>query len=535
MLTTSYWPATEESHLLDSNCGDVLREQAHANPNRIALKSADPEPARRRIWTYRELLEEAESYARFFVESFPPGTRIAVMGGNQPEWVLLQFALSLSRMVLVTVNPAYRPSELAYVLTHSGARAIFFQRKYRGVELFEVISEAADIEQNHTDLKVCFDELARIKTESLEVSLPTLNTHDPVMIQYTSGTTGRPKGVVLTNHGVTNCSRFMAEIKQLGEDTINLGSPPLYHTGGCVGGVLSSVQAGGTFLLPESFDADWVLDLVEQERVTYAFAVPTMLVAMLESQRQHPRNLGSLKTIFTGGTIVPVEIVRRVEAEFQVSLIIGYGMTETSPAITHTRLTDTAEQKSQTVGYALPHVEVQVVNPCSGEVVAIGEEGEICTRGFLVMQGYHQNPEATAETIDANGWLHTGDLGSMDGEGYCTISGRLKDMIIRGGENIYPREIEDILYCHPSVLETAVVGVSDDYWGEQVACVIVPTQGASLDLEELKSFCHERLARHKVPKFWYSVDALPMTVSGKVQKFVLKNQIEADELICLTP
>ena len=322
----------------------------------------------------------------------------------------------------------------------------------------------------------------------------------------------------------------MALLKAQNEDTVNLAVAPLFHTGGCVAGVLGSVQTGGRLILPHGFDAASMLDLIEHYRATYTFAVPTMLIAILAVQSEQPRDVSSLETVFSGGATVPVEIVRRVEAELGARLIIGYGQTETSPSITHTRLDDSADDKSQTIGRAIPQVEIKITDPATGATQPTGVAGELCTRGFLVMAGYYKMPEATAATIDSDGWLHTGDLCTMDERGYCRITGRLKDMIIRGGENIYPREIEEALYTHPAIEDVAVIGVPDDYWGEAVQAVVSFRAGQSATGEMLKAFLASRLARHKIPGTWYAITEIPATASGKLQKFKLVEMVGRGEL-----
>jgi fatty-acyl-CoA synthase len=434
-------------------------------------------------------------------------------------------------MVMVTVNPSCRAHELAYILRQSRARGIFHQSRYRDVSMREVIDEACSKENLVLDVRVCLDDLHEFAaSDRSDEILPSVPVDSPVMIQYTSGTTGAPKGVLLSHHAVTNTARIMAQIKGLNELTINLAPAPLFHTGGCVGGVLSSVQTYGALLLPERFDADTQLDLIEQECVSYTFAVPTMLIALLEAQRERPRDMSTLRTVFSGGSVVPVEVVKRVESEFEASLIIGYGLTESSPAITHTRFDDSAQDKSETIGRPIPQVEVKIVDPETGAIQPVGEPGELCCRGFNVMLGYYDMPEVTAETIDSVGWLHTGDLCTMDSRGYCRVTGRLKDMIIRGGENVYPREIEEVLYTHPDISEVAVIGVPDEYWGEQVAGVITLKKSTTLTGADLHEFACLHLARYKVPKFWYVVDEMPMTASGKLQKYRLKETLSRGEL-----
>ena len=430
---------------------------------------------------------------------------------------------------MVTVNPALKKEELGYLLKQSKSRGIFYQTTYRGAKLLPII-DAACVSKN---LKLEFIQpLDAI--ESLYISangdeqLPEVSPQDPVMIQYTSGTTGRPKGALLSHHSVTNNARMMAYLKELDVSTINLAVAPLFHTAGCVANVLGTTQTGGAMLLPSAFDAASMLDLIAEEKVTYTFGVPTMLIALLEEQARNPRDLSSLEIVFSGAATVPVDVVKRVEKEFGVRLIIGYGQTETSPAITHTRLDDSATDKSETIGYAIPQVEVKIVDPETKKTLPIGQAGELCTRGFLVMLGYFDNPQETAATIDENGWLHTGDLCSMDDRGYCRITGRLKDLIIRGGENIYPREIEELLYAHPQISEVAVIGIPNDYWGEEVAAVIKLMPDTVISGEALKMHLSQKLAKHKIPKYWFALDEIPATASGKLQKFKLTELAQDD-------
>ncbi len=531
LLTESYWPATHELALQDTTCGGVLRAAAMAAPTHLALIEGHTDVAQRRRWTYRELLSDAEHTARALLTRFAPGDHVAVWAGNCPEWIILQFGLALAGLVMVTVNPAFGAAELTYVLRQSRARGLFYQAHYRGSARREIIEAALDQPTLAALTLSCVDDLAEfIAHGKQDLALPTVAPEAPAMIQYTSGTTGQPKGALLNHYSVTNNARLMANIKAQNETTVNLAVAPLFHTAGCVGNVLGTVQTGGTLVLPAAFDAETMLDLIAEEQVTYTFGVPTMLIALLAAQVRQPRNLSSLKTVFSGATIVPIEIVRQVEAQFGVVLIIGYGQTETSPAITHTRLTDNAQDKSETIGRALPQVEIKIVDPVSGALLPVDHSGELCTRGFLVMMGYYDMPDATAATIDADGWLHTGDLCAMDARGYCRVTGRLKDLIIRGGENIYPREIEEVLYTHEEIAEVAVIGVPDDYWGEQVAAVVSPKDHCALSGDALRAFVSARLARHKIPAQWFALAGIPATASGKLQKFRLLEMYRNGEL-----
>ena len=529
-LTESYWPADTSSPVLDVTVGDLLRQTAAAVPDRTALVAGVPDPSERRRWTYRELEAGAEGVARALLGRFRPGERVAVWAPNLPEWVLLEFGAALAGVVLVTVNPAYRPSELQFVLGQSGASGIFLVPEFRGNPM------AASLDQVRPDLPelrevISFDDWeAFVAGADPSVALPDVQPGDPVQIQYTSGTTGFPKGAYLHHRGITNNARFTAERFEVAPGDVWINPMPLFHTGGCVLGALGAVARQATHVAVLAFDPGLVLDLVETERGNVMGGVPTMLLAMMEHPTFASRDLSSLRSVLSGGSTVPADLVRRIERGLGIRFGIVFGQTECSPVITQTRLDDTADDKAETIGQPQPQVEVKIVDPATGAIVPPGEVGELCTRGYHVMLGYYELPDATAEAIDADGWLHTGDLCSMDERGYCKVQGRLKDMIIRGGENIYPREIEELLFTHPAVADVAVVGVADERWGEQVAAFVRPAAGAAVGERELAGWLRERLSPHKVPKVWRFVEDFPLTPSGKVQKFVLRERYEKGEL-----
>ena len=527
----SYWPATDDIALENTTCGGILRRAAANAPDAIVLVDANGPPDSRRRWTNASLLADAERAARAFLQRFEPGMHVAVWSSNSPEWIITQFGLALAGLVMVTVNPAYRANELTYVLRQSRARGIVHESEYRGFDMAAAVAEARRAQNVIIDDVIVTNQFETfLESGNSGAALPQVLPQMSAMIQYTSGTTGQPKGALLNHYSVTNNARMMALLKGLDNNTVNLAVAPLFHTAGCVGAVLGSVQTGGSIVLPNTFDAPSMLDLIQTEAATFTFAVPTMLVALLTEQAAQARDLSSLETVFSGGATVPIEIVRRVEEEFGACLIIGYGQTETSPAITHTRLDDNSADKSETIGRALPQVEIKIVDPETGQTQPVDVAGELCTRGFLVMMGYYDMPDATAATIDVDGWLHTGDLCTMDSRGYFRITGRLKDMIIRGGENIYPREIEELLYTHADIADCAVIGIPDNYWGEDVAAVVSfePDRQASSEL--LREFLMSELARHKVPKHWFAMAKIPTTASGKLQKFKLVEMYRDGEL-----
>lgn len=522
-LANAYWPASSDAELQPTTTGSVLAEAAARAPHTTALVEGITDPARRR-WTYAELLGDAQRLAVALLNRFEPGDRIAVWAANCPEWVLLQYGLGLAGMVMATVNPAYRPAELKYVLEQSRARGIFHQPDYRGHSMSDVIAEVMP-QLPLCEHAVCLDSFATFMGDAEpERQLPRVAPADPAMIQYTSGTTGFPKGAQLHHFGITNNAR-MAAYRRGGErGTVDLTAMPLFHAGGCVVGVLGTVQTAGTLVLMPEFDAHTFLELVEQERAQFSVAVPTMLIALLETMAAAGRDVSSLEVVVSGGATVPVDLVNRFEAIMDVRLSIIFGQTETSPIINMTRPEDSPRDKSESLGQALPHTEIKIIDPDNGATLPIGTPGELCTRGYLVMDSYFDMPQAAAETIDREGWLHTGDLCSMDERGFCYIEGRLKDMIIRGGENIYPREIEERLFRHPAIADVAVAGIPDERWGEQVAAFVRVNEGSACSGEMLHDYLREHLAPHKTPKLWFAVEEFPLTQSGKIQKFKLVEQ-----------
>jgi fatty-acyl-CoA synthase len=529
-LASSYWPKDESQEVAEMTVGDLLRAAVAEAPERTALVAGGPDPATRRRWTYAELLAEAEQVARALLARFAPGERVAVWAPNIPEWVILELGAGLAGLVLVTVNPAYRPAELAYVLRQSGAAGLFYVTEFRGNPM------AASLAQVRPDLDqlrevVPFDAWADfVASGPAHAGLPVVAPDDPVQIQYTSGTTGFPKGAYLHHRGIVNNARFTAERCEVASGAVWLNPMPLFHTAGCVLGTLGALWTRATQIPVLAFDPGLVLELIETERVDVMCGVPTMLIALLEHPTLSTRDLSSMRMVFSGGSTVPAELVRRIEATLGVRFGIVYGQTEASPIITQTRLDDGADDKTETIGQPQPQQEVKIVEPVTGEIVPPGTIGEICARGYNVMLGYFDMPEATAEAIDADGWLHTGDLATMDDRGYLRIEGRLKDMVIRGGENFYPREIEELLFTHPAVAEVAVLGVPDEKWGEELAAVVRLAPGHRPSDRELRAFVRERLAPQKAPRIWAFLDELPLTPSGKVQKFVLRERFVKGEL-----
>jgi fatty-acyl-CoA synthase len=527
-LSESYWPADTSMPILESTVGSVLRDAAAQHGELTALVEGTPVAAsERRRWTYAELLAESERVAGALLERFQPGERVAAWAPNIPEWVLLELGAGLAGIVLVTVNPAYKPKELEYVLQQSGAAGIFYVPEFRGNPMQAALDEVRLAVPSLRE-SILFTEWDQFAASSpAEPTLPEVRSDDAVQIQYTSGTTGFPKGALLHHRGLTNNARAFAEILGMRPGEGYVSPFPMFHTAGCVLGTLGTLQAGAKHVPVYAFDPSLMLELIETERAEIGLGVPTVLLALLESPELASRDVSSLRVMGSGGATVPADLVRRIERDFGVQFSIVYGTTECSPLVSQVRLDDDFTDKTESLGRPVPQTEVKMIDPATGEIVACGEVGELCVRGYNVMHGYYEMPEQTAAAIDADGWYHTGDLASMDDRGFLHIEGRLKDMIIRGGENIYPREIEDLLFEHPKVAEVAVVGVYDERWGEAVAAFIRPASGEELTEDELFAYCREHLAAYKTPRHWRFIDAFPLTASGKIQKYILREGFTA--------
>ena len=523
-LSLSHYPALPEAPLLDLTVGGALRDAAARWPDSEALVEAFADGTTGRRWTFSALLGDSERLAQALLTRFTPGERIAVWAPNLPEWVLLEFALALAGLTLVTVNPGYQKRELAYVLRQSRAAGLFLVGAFRGNPLAAMAAEVApDLEglREVTDIE---DAEALFRIAGAAPALPAVSSRDPAQIQYTSGTTGLPKGVVLHHYGLTNNARHYCGTGGIGAGEAMLMMMPLFHTAGCAMSVLGSVQSGCRGVLLQQFDPGGALDLIERERVRSLLGVPTMLIAMLEAQSQRPRDLASLEVVISGGSMVPPELVRESRASFDCGFFTVYGQTESSPLLTMTRLEDSFEDICNTIGRPIPHTELAIFDPAEDTILPLGSVGEIRIRAYSVMLGYNDDPDATAKTVDAEGWLHTGDLGSLDERGFVRITGRVKEMIIRGGENLFPAEIENVLLEHPDVAEVAVVGVPDAKYGEAVAAFVRPAAGARFEPQALKAHCRALIAAQKAPSHWIEVSEWPLTGSGKIQKFELRNQ-----------
>jgi len=523
-LTLSHAVGPSDPPVRDITLGDLLREAAAAAPDRLALIAGAPDPAMRRQWTYRQLCDEAERVARALTTRFGPGERVAVWAPNLPEWMMLEFGAAMAGVVLVTVNPAFRASELQYVLSQSRSAGLFVVDEFRGNPMG---ATARDVQPECPELReiISFNDWDDfVAAADADARLPDIAPDDPVMIQYTSGTTGFPKGALLRHRGLANNGAHTSDRMGVSEGATFITTMPLFHTGGCVCCVVGAVAKRCTQVLVEAFEPGLVLELFNTYRATAMLGVPTMLIAMLEHPDFASTELSQLEAVCSGGSTVPAPLVRRFEQQLGAPFTIVFGQTECSPVASMTSPTDTIDDKANTIGPPMPGTEVKIVDPESGETLPVGQVGEYLTRGYHVMLGYFEMPDATSEAIDADGWLHTGDLCAMDERGYCTVEGRLKDMIIRGGENVYPRELEELLFARDDVADVAVVGLPDEKWGETVAAFVRPAVPGQIDKAALFGYLRQRLAPHKTPSRWFLVDEFPLTGSGKIQKFKLRQQ-----------
>jgi len=496
-------------------------------------------------WTWAELKRRVDNLACGLRRlGLAPGDRIGIWSQNCSEWVLTQFATAKAGLILVNINPAYRRSELEYALNKVRCKALILSPGFKTSNYIEILqSVALDLKSLETVIRLGsdktqgmlnFDDLlvdaSDAEVEQLEALGRTLQFDDPINIQFTSGTTGAPKGATLTHHNILNNGYFIGEAMRFTEKDRLCIPVPLYHCFGMVLGNLACLTHGATMVYPDGgFDAKSVLEAVQAERCTALHGVPTMFIAVLDHPDFAKYDLSTLRTGIMAGSPCPVEVMKRVAGTMNMrEVTIAYGMTETSPVSFQSSVDDPLERRVSTVGRIQPHIEVKVVD-AEGRVVPRGEKGELLTRGYCVMLGYWNDEEKTREAIDAAGWMHTGDLATIDAEGYCNIVGRSKDMVIRGGENIYPREVEEFLYRHPKVQDVQCVGVPDDKYGEELCACVVLRAGMSSTEEEIREFCRGQIAHYKIPRYVKFVEGFPMTVTGKIQKYLLRQQM-SDEM-----
>ena len=529
--------ATSYEHGLGS--APLLGETIGANLERTAARVADSEALVSRHqdvrFTWAELDHAVDDLARGLLGlGLAKGDRVGIWSPNRYEWTLVQYATAKIGAILVNINPAYRTSELEYALAQSGCRAVIAAPEFKGADYGAMVAGVRGSlpALEHVILlgSPDWDRLAAGEggpgVDELRARGETLSFDDAINIQYTSGTTGSPKGATLTHHNILNNALLQSEVLGYTEADRVCIPVPLYHCFGMVLGNLACSLRGACMVYSgEAFDPLATLEAVAGERCTSLYGVPTMFIAELDHPRFGEFDLSSLRTGIMAGSPCPIEVMQRVGSEMGVDEItIAFGMTETSPASTMVRRDDTVEHRCGTVGQAMAHTEIKIVDPASGHTVPRGESGEFCTRGYLVMSGYWNEPERTAEAIDAAGWMHTGDLATMDDDGYVRIVGRIKDMIIRGGENVYPREIEEFLYGHPAIADVQVVGVPDERLGEEIVAWVIAREGATIDSDEIREFCTGKIAHFKIPRHVVACDEFPMTVTGKIQKHKLRDR-----------
>lgn len=553
----SLWePEAFGEDLIDWTVGQLIDQQARDYRDRDAVVYRYPEQGIDIRWTYGQLKERVDRLARGLLAlGIGLGDKVAVLATNLPEWILMELATGKIGAVLVTVNTNSRRQELDYALRQADVHTVVFMRSWRDNDYLATLTDlvpefmaradaAAPVQSTaFPSLRHAFlmdglavsgiDTLARLEAlaeripvEALAARQAQVKPQDVFQIQFTSGTTGNPKGAMITHHAAINNGRLFASRAGFKFDDRLLSAMPLFHTAGNVMEVMGVLTNGAALIKAISFDAHKMLELLDHERATILSAVPTMVIAMLQRHEECGRsfNTSALRFVISGGTPIPVPMMEQVQAVFGAQPVIGFGMTETSPMVTGTLSEDSFALKSATVGIPLAHTGVKVANS-EGRPVPQGEAGELCIRGYLVTKGYYKEPGKTAETIDAEGWLHSGDLATMDASGYVRIVGRIKDMIIRGGENIYPAEVENFLMRHPAVKQAQVVGVPDAYMGEEAAAFVQLREGMVLSDDELRDYCKRNIARHKVPKYFRFVTDFPLTPSGKVKKFELRAQM----------
>ncbi|MFN8581094.1 MAG: AMP-binding protein [Gemmatimonadaceae bacterium] len=524
----SYAHGTAGQPLLGETIGENLRRTVERFPDREALVVRSQHYRA----SYRSLWNETTQLARALLAmGVAKGDRIGIWSPNRSEWVIAQYATARIGAILVNINPAYKVAELEYVLQQSGARLLLLAKQFRTGDYAAMVRE---VQPRCTALEralVIDDEWAALLARAAEVSESTLSAReatlqfdDPINIQYTSGTTGFPKGATLSHHNILNNGYFIAQRMRYTEHDRVCIPVPFYHCFGMVIGNLACTSVGACMVVPaEAFDPTLTLEAVQAERCTSLYGVPSMFIAELALPDFVTFDLTSLRTGVMAGSPCPVEVMKQVQQVMHMTEVtICYGMTETSPVSTQSLTDDPLDKRVGTVGRVHPHVEVKVVDPETGRIVPVGEKGEFCTRGYSVMLGYWNDEAATRKAIDAAGWMHTGDLAIMDTDGYLNIVGRIKDMIIRGGENVYPREVEEFLFTHPAVLDAQVIGVPSERYGEEVMAWVKLRPGMTATEDELASFCRGRISTFKIPRYWKFVDTYPMTVTGKIQKFKMR-------------
>ncbi|MEU1980919.1 AMP-binding protein [Nocardia sp. NPDC019395] len=529
-LTESLWPVDTSRPVLEITVGELLQQAAAEAPDKLALVSVAPE-REARTWTYAQLRDDAEHAAAWLLDRFRPGEHIAVWAPNVPEWLVLQYGAALGGLVLVTTNPALRGPELEYALERSHAAGVFFVDSFRGTDMAALIRTVLPAVPAVREAVAFEGWLDDVRRTGKRARLPAVDPRSATQIQFTSGTTGRAKPAVLTHRAMVTNAAFVRERCGAPPSAIFATALPLFHTAGCGLAGLGSVHQRATLVLGEIFDPTTMLTAIQEYRAEIFGGVPAMLHALLAHPGLAGFDLGALRVVMSGGDAVPPALADGWAKACGAATSAVYGQTELAPIVCQTSPSDSRDDNLFTAGRPLPGVEVSIREPGTGAVQPLGVEGEICARGYQQMIGYLDMPAETAQAVDTEGRLHTGDLGTMDARGYVRVTGRLKDMIIRGGENIYPREIEEILAAHPAITDAVVLGLPDPVWGENIAAVVRPDPAQQApSSEELHDYLRERLAPHKTPKSWYIAESFPVNAMGKLQKFRLRDQITSGEL-----
>jgi fatty-acyl-CoA synthase len=534
MPSPSYVHGASPVPLLGETIGENLRRTVERVPNTEALVVRHQNYRA----TYSELWDQTTRAARgLLARGVRKGDRVGIWSPNRAEWVVTQYATARIGAILVNINPAYKTAELSYALKQSGTSLLLLARAFRTSDYVGMLAEVRDGCPDLRQTIVLDDEWQallssadRVPADDLAALESSLQFDEPINIQYTSGTTGFPKGATLSHHNILNNGFFIGEALHYSERDRVCIPVPFYHCFGMVLGNLACTTHGACMVVPgESYEPLAVMETVQAEGCTALYGVPTMFIGELDHPRFADFEFSSLRTGIMAGSPCPVEVMRKVQSHMHMpEVTICYGMTETAPVSTQSSTDDPLDKRVSTVGRIHPHVEIKIVDPQSGQILPRGQAGELCTRGYSVMLGYWNNAEATSQAIDAARWMHTGDLATMDDESYVNIVGRIKDMIIRGGENIYPREIEEFLYTHPDVSDIQVIGVPSERYGEEVMAWVKPREGARVTDDDLVAFCRGKIATYKIPRYWKFVDAFPMTVTGKIQKFKMREQAVAE-------
>ena len=535
MPAASYVHGASPVPLLGETIGENLRRTVERVPQSEALVVRQQNYRA----TYAQLWEQTTRAAGgLLARGVQKGDRVGIWSPNRAEWVVTQYATARIGVILVNINPAYKTAELRYALQQSGTSLLLLARAFRASDyvgmLSEVRGDCPDLRQTivlDDEWDALLASADRVSLDELQAIEDSLQFDDAINIQYTSGTTGFPKGATLSHHNILNNGYFIGEALRYSERDRVCIPVPFYHCFGMVLGNLACTSHGACTVVPgEAYEPEAVMETVQAERCTSLYGVPTMFIGELDHPRFSEFEFSSLRTGIMAGSPCPVEVMRKVQSQMHMpEVTICYGMTETAPVSTQSATDDPLAKRVSTVGRIHPHVEIKIVDPNNGQVVPRGQSGELCTRGYSVMLGYWNNPEATSQAIDAARWMHTGDLATMDDEGYINIVGRIKDMIIRGGENVYPREIEEFLYTHPEVSDVQVIGVPSPRYGEEVMAWVKLREGSRLSDDDLVVFCRGKIATFKIPRYWKFVDGFPMTVTGKIQKFKMR-EIAVEEL-----